>query len=85
MPAFQNPRNEVVPVCEQVDCDRDRLSDRAFDREPSAIDLRLHPLDDDTSSLGTIRISTVGNIAIIAGRVQPGPRSRLRTADLARA
>ena len=68
MSVFQNARDEIVTVREQIDGNRHGFSDAAFDRKPPAVDLGLEPLDDQASS--------VGNIAIIAGvSLQPGPGS----------
>jgi hypothetical protein len=68
MPILQHPRNQVVPVGEQIDGDRDGLSDGAFDRKPPTIDLGLQPLDNQASSIGSI--GTIANIAGLA--LQPG-------------
>jgi hypothetical protein len=47
-------RDLVMAVGEHVCLDDDRLSDNALDRKTPAIDLRLNPLDDDTTPSVTL-------------------------------
>ena len=38
----QDAGDHIVPVGEDIRLDDDRLADHSLDREPSAVDLRLH-------------------------------------------